>query len=298
MIWLKKIPDLFGFGWIFEKILTWIINKEIKKLDRELRKKRVLVIDDDRGMKSYVEKFVEGVVVDQLYRIPDDLSVLLAYDAVVVDGLGIGNGRFEEGFDLCMAYDKPDGQSVVYYSGLGAYGSDRDALSERGVAVVTKGSNPEKLVLAIRFAMKKRSNVMMKMQDVPPAHRFIEAASVGFMFGDTTQIKCPGVEWINAVGAARYVAKKSKRFVAYRRFVYDPECGKVYMDPGWVYFRGKVIKKEDVLSGKAENDNPGFVAGDILKSNVKDNNFDIIWFDDYDKSYPFEDDCIFVEGVE
>lgn len=155
MFLIDKIPDLFGLGWLFEKILTWRINKEIKKLDRELGKKRVLIIDDDRGMKSYVEKFVEGVVVDQLYRIPDDLSVLLAYDAVVVDGLGIGNGRFDEGFDLCMAYDKPEGQSVVYYSGLGAYGRDRDALSERGVAVVTKGSNPEKLTLAIRFAMMK-----------------------------------------------------------------------------------------------------------------------------------------------
>ena len=155
MLLLKKLPDLFGFGWIVEKILMWRINKEIKKLDCELRKKRVLVIDDDRGMKSYVEKFVEGVVVHQLYRIPDDLSVLLSYDAVVVDGLGIGNGRFDEGFDLCMAYDKPEGQSVVYYSGLGAYGRDRDALSERGVAVVTKGSDPEKLALAIRFARKE-----------------------------------------------------------------------------------------------------------------------------------------------
>lgn len=155
MFLIDKIPDLFGFGWIAEKILTWRINKEIKKLDRELRKKRVLIIDDDRGMKSYVEKLVEGVVVDQLYRIPDDLSVMMGYDAVVVDGLGIGNGRFEEGFDLCMAYDKPDGQSVVYYSGLGVCGRDRDALSERGVAVVTKGSNPEKLTLAIRFAMMK-----------------------------------------------------------------------------------------------------------------------------------------------
>ena len=155
MPWLNKLPDLFGFGWIVEKILTWRIDKEIKKLDRELRKKRVLVIDDDPVMKSYVEKFVDGYKVDQLYRIPDDLSVLLAYDAVVVDGLGIGNGRFDEGFDLCMAYDKPEGQSVVYYSGLGAYGRDRDALSERGVAVVTKGSDPEKLELAIRFAMNK-----------------------------------------------------------------------------------------------------------------------------------------------
>ena len=155
MFLIDKIPDLFGVGWLFEKILTWRINKEINKLDRELRKKRVLIIDDDRGMKSYVEKFVEGFVVDQLYRIPDDLSVMMGYDAVVVDGLGIGNGRFKEGFDLLMAYEKPEGQAVVYYSGLGAYGRDRDALSERGVAVVTKGSNPEKLTLAIRFAMTK-----------------------------------------------------------------------------------------------------------------------------------------------
>lgn len=159
MIWLKKIPDLFGFGWLIEKIFTWRINKEIKKIDRELRKKRVLIIDDDRGMKSYVEKFVEEYKADQLYRIPDDLSVLLTYDAVVVDGLGIRNGRFEDGLDLCMHYDKPEGQSVVYYSGLGASESDRMALWERGILCVTKGSNPEKLANAIRIPiMEKKDN--------------------------------------------------------------------------------------------------------------------------------------------
>lgn len=159
MIWLKEIPDLFGFGCLIEKIFTWRINKEIKKLDREIRNKRVLIIDDDRGMKSYVEKFVEEYKVDQLYRIPDDLSVLLAYDAVVVDGLGIRNGRFEDGLDLCMHYDKPEGQSVVYYSGLGASESDRMALWERGISCVTKGSNPEKLANAIRIPiMSKKEN--------------------------------------------------------------------------------------------------------------------------------------------
>lgn len=149
--------DPFG---LIEKAISPLFRKFVSLVDKETRdeapeRKTILVIDDDRIMKSFVEKFVEGYDVEQVYRIPDDLDVLRGYDAIVVDGLGIGNGRFKKGFDLCMAYDKPDGQSVVYYSGLGAYGRDRDALSERGVAVVTKGSNPEKLALAIRFAMTK-----------------------------------------------------------------------------------------------------------------------------------------------
>ena len=148
---------MFGLhivSWIFEKV----IDRKIKSVNETLGKiqkpfeKSILVIDDDRGMKSFIEKFMTGSFrIDQLYRIPDDLSVLSGYDAVVVDGLGIGNDMFKDGLDLLMEYDKPDGQSVVYYSGLGAYGCDLDALSERGVAVVTKGSNPEKLTLAIRF---------------------------------------------------------------------------------------------------------------------------------------------------
>jgi hypothetical protein len=136
---------------------------------------------------------------------------------------------------------------------------------------------------------------MMRMQDIPPAHRFIEAMSVGFMFGDTTQIKCPGDEWINAADAARYVAKKSKNFVAYRRFVYDPECGKVYMDPGWVYFKGCKIDKEDIISKNAENKFPGLKIGDILRTNVENNRFDVIWFKEYDRFYPFDDEDVFVD---
>ena len=159
MFWIKRMFGLSLVAWIFEKV----INRKIKSVNETLDKiqkpleKRILVIDDDRAMKSFIEKFMTGSFkVDQFYRIPDDLSVLRGYDAVVVDGLGIGNNRFKEGLDLCMAYNKSEGQSVVYYSGLGAYGRDRDALSERGVAVVTKGSNPEKLVLAIKFAMMKK----------------------------------------------------------------------------------------------------------------------------------------------
>lgn len=136
---------------------------------------------------------------------------------------------------------------------------------------------------------------MMRVQDVPPAHRFIEAMSVGFMFGNTTQIKCPGDEWINAADAARYVAKKSKNFVACRRFVYDPECGKMYMDPGWVYFKGDKIAREDIISREAEKKFPGMTIGKILMDNMKYNEFDIIWFREQGKSYPFNEGDVFVD---
>lgn len=137
---------------------------------------------------------------------------------------------------------------------------------------------------------------MMRMQDVPPAHRFIEAMAVGFMFGDTTQIKCPGDEWTNSVDAARYVAKKSKNFVAYRRFVFDPERGKVYMDPGWVYFKGDKIAREDIMSREAEKKFPGLTIGETLMNNMKYNKFDVIWFREQGKFYPFNDEDVFVDA--
>lgn len=136
---------------------------------------------------------------------------------------------------------------------------------------------------------------MMRMQDIPPAHRFIEAIVPGLMFGDATELRCPGREWIDAEDAARFVAKKSENFVAYRRFVADPEEGKKYMDPGWVYFKGCKIDKEDIISKKAENKFPGLKIGDILRTNVEHNRCDIIWFKEYDKFYMFDDEDVFID---
>lgn len=153
-----SIIDLFGL----RGISRWILNRMFKKVKKKLdeideprRRRKVLVIDDDCGMKAYLEKWVDDMDIEQIYRIPADLSTLSGYDALVVDGLGIGNGKYREGVDLLLDYDKPEGQSVVYHSGLGAYGREREALERRGVAVVTKGSNPEKLTLAIRFNKMK-----------------------------------------------------------------------------------------------------------------------------------------------
>ena len=119
--------------------------------------KKILVIDDDHFMKSFVEKFVSDVEVEQIYRLPEDESILAKYDGLIVDGSGISNSKHENGLAFCKQYDKPEGQSVVFYSGNGAYGDDAKELEKRGIAVVTKGSNPEKLALAVKFAMEKKS---------------------------------------------------------------------------------------------------------------------------------------------
>ena len=140
--------------------------------------------------------------------------------------------------------------------------------------------------------MKKE---IMTMNDVPPAHRFIEAMVPGLLFADTTALKCPGRAWVDAEDTARFVKRKSEDFIAYRRFVHDPGRGKVYLDPGWVYFKGCKIDKEDIVSGKAESKFPGLKVGDVMRSNVMDNGFDVIWFKENDEFYPFNDKDVFVD---
>ena len=144
MFFIKSIEGLFGLKRMWNFILGRTFKKVEKKLDelKPPKRKKVLIIDDSHMMKPYLEKWIDDMDIEQIYRIPVDLSILAGYDAL--------------GVYLLLDYDKPEGQSVVYHSGLGAYGREREALERRGVAVVTKGSNPEKLTLAIRFPMMKR----------------------------------------------------------------------------------------------------------------------------------------------
>ena len=93
-----------------------------------------------------------------------------------------------------------------------------------------------------------------------------------------------------------WLKHRSGSAVGFRRFVYDPERGKTYLDPGWVYYRGMVIPKEDVLSGKAERNDTRFPATDILKDNVKYNDWDCLWIATYRKAWPFKrDEDVFVQ---
>lgn len=125
---------------------------------QEVRALKVLVIDDAPFMEVYVKKFMPpDTQVTYIRHLPEDESVLSQFDALVVDGDGIGNKKWKHGLDFCKSYDKPEGQAVVFYSGLSAYGADALELERRGIANLPKGGNPEKLALCIRFPMPKRT---------------------------------------------------------------------------------------------------------------------------------------------
>lgn len=119
--------------------------------------KKVLIIDDYIPMRSYIEKFIPDASIDQVYKIPDDLSILASYDALIVDGLGINNKTFGNGLEFLMAYDKPKDQAVVYHSACGVYGAKAQKLYDRGISAVEKGEAKygEKIALAIKGSLQK-----------------------------------------------------------------------------------------------------------------------------------------------
>lgn len=123
----------------------------------EKRVLKVLMVDDFPGMRGYIEKHVPDVEVTYRSQLPEDESELAEFDALVIDGEGVGNRKWKHGLDFCKTYDRPEGQAVIYHSGLRAYGEDAMILEHRGIANLSKGDSPEKLALCIRFPMPKRT---------------------------------------------------------------------------------------------------------------------------------------------
>ena len=124
---------------------------------------------------------------------------------------------------------------------------------------------------------------------IPPTHRRIETVQPGLLFADTFELTWADDSW----GPDEEIVKKLLRdkdyVVGFKRFLYDPEQGKKYLVDGWVFFKGIVISKEDVLSGEAERKHEGFHVNDTLRFNVKANKIDVIWFKSYGKIWQFYD---------
>lgn len=117
-------------------------------------KPKVLVIDDQYFMLSYARRFLGFCNVKHAYRIPEDESTLAEYEVLVVDGDGIGNSKYKHGIEFCKAYEKQGNNKVViYHSGLSPHGEDKTSIETRGVKILVKGGNPDRLVDAVKEAV-------------------------------------------------------------------------------------------------------------------------------------------------
>ena len=130
----------------------------------------------------------------------------------------------------------------------------------------------------------------VNLKDIPLKQRHVVAISPGFFFADDYAMKWPKKSWEDDATLAKALEKKDAGYVAFRRFIYDPEEGKRYLDKGWVYFGGEVYDGKDVVDGKVN-----IPVSDIAVRNIENNNFKkVIWFPNAGKMYPLNKEDKFV----
>ena len=130
-----------------------------------------------------------------------------------------------------------------------------------------------------------------KFVNIPLKQRHLVAIAPGFFFADDTEMKWPKKSWEDDAALAHALDKMDNGYVAFRRFIYDPEKGQVFLDKGWVYFGGKVYKGKDILEGKAD-----FPCSEIGLRNIENNHIDkVLWFKESGKMYPLNKTDRFIE---
>ena len=136
--------------------------------------------------------------------------------------------------------------------------------------------------------MKTKKNI--DLNEVPLKQRHLVAISPGFFFADDYEMKWPKKNWADDEALAKSLLKENEGYVAFRRFIYDPEEGQVFLDKGWVYFGGEMYDGKDVVDGKVN-----LPVSDIAVRNIENNNFKtVIWFPDAQKMYPLNENDKFI----
>lgn len=114
------------------------------------RRPTLAVIDDCWMIQSAVRNAVSDVYdVTAMTVIPDELSELDAFDALVVDGSGIGNRTYPTGVDFLFAYaPRHPEKRFVHFTGY-CERQNRDSLAKLGIQVVTKGGRSGEILEAL-----------------------------------------------------------------------------------------------------------------------------------------------------
>ena len=66
-------------------------------------------------------------------------------------------------------------------------------------------------------------NKKINLKEVPLKQRHVVAISPGFFFADDTEMKWPKKSWEDVETLSKELEKKDAGYVAFRRFIYDPE---------------------------------------------------------------------------
>lgn len=86
-----------------------------------------------------------------------------------------------------------------------------------------------------------------KFNDVSTKRQWVELITpIGF-FGSIDQMKWPRKSWKNEFDLSREISEMNKNAVGFRRFVLDSKRNRVYLDDGYVLFRGRFLHGEDAL---------------------------------------------------
>ena len=114
------------------------------------RKPTLAVIDDCWMIQQAVRNAVGDVyTVTSLTVIPDDLSMLDAFDVLVVDGSGIGNRTYQNGVDFLLAYaPSHSDKRFVHFTGY-CERQNMNSLLKLGIPVVSKGVRPGEILEAL-----------------------------------------------------------------------------------------------------------------------------------------------------
>lgn len=138
----------------------------------------------------------------------------------------------------------------------------------------------------------RKSDVDFKK--IPLAHRWVLVFAPGFFLMGDEEVKTPVKAWESELKLSEWLLKRYARVVAFRRFIYDPGVGRVFLDKGLHYFGGKLITAKNFL----ESDEFAGTRWDTAKANIQYNCFKrVVYFEKFDKVYPLERNDVFVEGV-
>lgn len=124
---------------------------------------KVCIIDDQFGIRRDFSLHAErlGWEVVCLDQIPENIDDLRQYDALVVDGAGIGNKTYETGGDFLKAYaaDPTPGQVLIHFSGF-IMKPTRTHLEALGVICIPKYCSVFDLVQRLDVSLALRDTVL------------------------------------------------------------------------------------------------------------------------------------------